>query len=307
MPAGMELFPAANEEQWSWIKKVIDESDYYIVLMGGRYGSLSEVTGFSYTEMEYRYAVEIGLPIIAFLHEDISKIEAGKTESVASSKKKLEQFRALAQKKLCKYWSNPTDLGARVSRSITQLIKHSPAPGWIRANRLDEIESVELNRLRQKISELEAQLATKKVTPIDTVELAQGDDVFDIEYSYVTKQAKENSAGREYFVKGVEADGIVSVSWNKLFGFLSPDLIESREEHEVIKRLNEFITARGAADIKNNYPGHKIERVRIYSSSFDLIKVQFRALGLVDIDNDQWWLTATGDAQMARLLAKKKA
>jgi hypothetical protein len=28
MPAGMELFPAANETQWNWIKKVIDESDY---------------------------------------------------------------------------------------------------------------------------------------------------------------------------------------------------------------------------------------------------------------------------------------
>ena len=53
MPSGMELFPAANEEQWNWIKKVIDASDYYIVILGGRYGSISENTGMSYTEMEY--------------------------------------------------------------------------------------------------------------------------------------------------------------------------------------------------------------------------------------------------------------
>ena len=47
MPAGMELFPASNDTQWTWIKKVIDESDYYIVIVGGRYGSISKHTGLS--------------------------------------------------------------------------------------------------------------------------------------------------------------------------------------------------------------------------------------------------------------------
>lgn len=28
MPAGMELFPAANEQQWNWIRRITDESDY---------------------------------------------------------------------------------------------------------------------------------------------------------------------------------------------------------------------------------------------------------------------------------------
>jgi hypothetical protein len=59
MPAGMELFPAANEQQWTWIRKIIDESDYYVVIVAGRYGSVHPDTGVSYTEMEYRYALEI--------------------------------------------------------------------------------------------------------------------------------------------------------------------------------------------------------------------------------------------------------
>jgi hypothetical protein len=45
------------------IKKVIDDSDYYIVILGGRYGSVGE-DGVSYTEREYRYALSIGKPII---------------------------------------------------------------------------------------------------------------------------------------------------------------------------------------------------------------------------------------------------
>jgi hypothetical protein len=45
MPAGMELFPAASEDQWRWIKRVIDESDYYLVIIGGKYGSVHPETG----------------------------------------------------------------------------------------------------------------------------------------------------------------------------------------------------------------------------------------------------------------------
>jgi len=68
-PAGMELFPAADEEQFEFIKTVIDQSDYYIIISAGRYGSIHPETKLSYTEMEYDYAVEIGIPIIRLLHE----------------------------------------------------------------------------------------------------------------------------------------------------------------------------------------------------------------------------------------------
>ena len=59
MPAGMELFPAANETQWNLIKKVIDDCDYYVLILGGRYGTIGP-DGIGYTEMEYRYALESG-------------------------------------------------------------------------------------------------------------------------------------------------------------------------------------------------------------------------------------------------------
>ena len=35
----MELFPAADEEQLNFIKRVIDDCDYYLLIVGGRYGS----------------------------------------------------------------------------------------------------------------------------------------------------------------------------------------------------------------------------------------------------------------------------
>src|SRR4030042_3385153 len=66
IPTGMELFPAADEEQFEFIKKVIDDCDYYLLIIGGRYGSTT-TEGLSYTEKEYDYAIECGIKVIALL------------------------------------------------------------------------------------------------------------------------------------------------------------------------------------------------------------------------------------------------
>jgi hypothetical protein len=69
MPAGMELFPASDESAWQLIKDLIDSSDYYVLLIGGRYGSLDE-EGIGYTEKEYDYAVAKKKPVIPLLHKN---------------------------------------------------------------------------------------------------------------------------------------------------------------------------------------------------------------------------------------------
>jgi hypothetical protein len=56
LPVGMELFPAADEETWNFIKLQINDSDYYVVVVAGRYGSPG-ADGISFTEMEYDYAI----------------------------------------------------------------------------------------------------------------------------------------------------------------------------------------------------------------------------------------------------------
>lgn len=144
IPSGMELFPAANDDQWTLIKKVIDDCDYYIVIIGGRYGSLGP-QGVSYTEMEYRYALEKGIPIIAFLHKNPGELSANRTEDNKEGREKLLAFRELAEKKMVKHWTTPSDLGSVVSRSLMRLIKNNPAVGWVKADKLlDENSTIEI-------------------------------------------------------------------------------------------------------------------------------------------------------------------
>jgi len=64
MPAGMEYFPASNESQLEFIKSVIDKSDYYIIICGGKYGNVHPEFKKSYTQLEYEYAMEINKPIL---------------------------------------------------------------------------------------------------------------------------------------------------------------------------------------------------------------------------------------------------
>lgn len=109
IPSGMELFPAANESQWSLIKRVIEDCDYYILILGGRYGSCGP-DGISYTEMEYRHALAIGKPTIAFLHKDPGTIQANKCETTPDGKDKLLAFRTSVEKKLCKHWTTAPTL-----------------------------------------------------------------------------------------------------------------------------------------------------------------------------------------------------
>src|SRR5258705_144585 len=113
IPAGMELFPAANEDQWSLIKKVIDDCDYYLVIVAGRYGSLGP-DGRSFTEMEYRYAVEQGKPVIGFLHKEPESLPSNRCEQSPEGKERLGEFSGLVKQKMCRFWDSPADLGSQV-------------------------------------------------------------------------------------------------------------------------------------------------------------------------------------------------
>lgn len=310
MPAGMELFPAANDDQWSWIKKVIDESDYYIVVVGGRYGSVSDNTGLSYTEMEYRYAVEQKKPVIGFLHDDPSQIPAKASEQDPKMRQKLERFRSLVKSRLCKFWSTPSDLGAKVSRSITQLFKQYPAVGWIRADQIPTLHtSDEVLRLRQRIDSLEQDLAKhEQQNRIDQSELASGGDQYQLKFRFKRKEQNEKD-GRKSWVAVGQAWSEVAVSWDQIFSFIAPDMINGISEWDFSRKLNLLASTTGRPVIESRYPGQRFEEITISDENRRAITVHLRALGLIELSDDsRWWfLTDEGDRYMTKLLAVPKS
>lgn len=162
--AGMELFPATDQKQLEFIQRTIDRSDYYVVIVAGRYGTLADGKK-SYTEKEYEYALQKGLAVLAFLHRCPEEIAVGRTEQDPKHKGRLEAFRnRLKASRVVAFWSTPDELSTAVLTAITQATNLMPAVGWVRGDQaidpkvLQEAERLRLENeeLRRKVEELNA-------------------------------------------------------------------------------------------------------------------------------------------------------
>lgn len=159
-PIGMEMFSAANENQWEIIKETIDSSDYYVLIIGKRYGSVIETgldKGISYTEKEYRYAKSIGLPILAYIKNE-KAITADNVEDNVEKLKKLQNFKDDVTKgREVKWFSSIDQLGTEVTLSLHKEMKRKKRPGWIRDDSVDIEKSlseiVELSRMNRELVE----------------------------------------------------------------------------------------------------------------------------------------------------------
>lgn len=195
IPAGMELFPATDEEQWQFIKSIIDDCDYYLLIIGGRYGSTTE-EGISYTEKEYDYAFEKGLKIIALLHEKPDEISIGKSDIDPELRARLTDFREkVASNRLVKFWNRAEELPGIVSLSLSKTIKMYPATGWVRANIVaNEDLLAQLNEVRNENNSLKATLADLSQQPLTKVEgLADIDDCFTVHGTYKSQNYNDGS------------------------------------------------------------------------------------------------------------------
>jgi len=131
-PAGMEFFPADSESAWNHVRQVIEDSDIYILIVGGRYGSTDE-QGLSFTEKEYDYAQSIHLPILVFLHGDPSSLAVRDSETNRNRAKRLSLFRKhLEQEHLCEYWRSADELATKVAIALNSLMQETPLRGWSR-------------------------------------------------------------------------------------------------------------------------------------------------------------------------------
>ncbi|MCB0722135.1 MAG: DUF4062 domain-containing protein [Ignavibacteriae bacterium] len=308
IPSGMELFPAANEDQWTLIKEVIKDCDYYLVIIAGRYGSLDS-KGMSYTEKEYRYAMELGKPIIAFLHKDPDTIPKKYTEKSEKGQKKLDEFRDLAKQKMVKYWTTPQDLGSVVSRGLIQLQKAHPGIGWIRGNAVSSKDAqIQILKLQQENEQLRKLNYEKKNIIKDTSEFSQGDDKVSIHYDF--KSTDDNNTVHDW-------NHYESVTWNEIFYWILPLMVDDTKESLIKSTINEFLYEKCKDkykkdhDIKNN-PVHSFD---IHEKDFQTIIIQARALGLIqksDLGKQNkltgrfWLLTEKGDELMNSLRAIKK-
>lgn len=295
IPAGMELFPAADEQQFEYIKRVIDDSDYYLLIIGGRYGSIT-AEGISYTEKEYEYAVSRNLPVIAFLHEAPGSIAYEKSETEPVLRERLHKFRKkVGANRLIKPWRTPEQLASLVTSSVAAAIRTSPATGWVRATMPASTEVLaEINELRKQKADLERRLATLDVVP-NIPDLAELEDTFSVRGVYYKKSYNYCPTWT------------CEPTWRQIFDFIGPYLVQYPSDIYVKGVLTTALFALSGRDGSDPSLDDQI---------FRTIAVQLQALGLVTVEYAKdtrggmglfWSLTIKGEALMVEFRAVRKA
>lgn len=295
IPSGMELFPAADEEQWIFIKKVIDDCDYYLLIIGGRYGSITE-DGISYTEKEFDYAVEKGIKVIALIHGSPDDIAFGKSEQNPELRKKLQLFRdKVMTGRLVKFWASAEELPGLVALSITKTIKMYPAIGWVRASQVaSEKILAEINDLRNKNDELQ-----KSLTELSPKEQTIFDDITDIDTTFTVHGTYTTITHARYSFN-------ITISWKEIFSLIAPYLLEHPNDRIVKNHLATSLLERSG---KSGYT------VTINDQEFKTITIQLKAYGLITTTFSEttkggmalfWTLTQKGEELMMDLRIIRK-
>jgi hypothetical protein len=262
IPSGMEVFPAADVEQFEYIKKVVDECDYYVLIIGARYGSM-DAAGISFTEKEYDYAVETNRVVLAFIHGAPEQIAVARADTDAALSAKLQAFREkVSAGRLVQSWKTPEELKSKVIIALTKAIGEMPGVGWIRGSAVASEELLaQINELRNENDSLRGAYASleKEIKP-QLAGIAGLNDEFNVRYSHYSSFARDRR------------NSSVKMTWGEIFSAIGPQLVRPHSPQMISSWIVKYVAEnKPVAD----------ESMIVFDTDENTIKFHLIALGLI--------------------------
>jgi hypothetical protein len=166
IPAGMELFTAGDKSQWKTIEHWIDESDVYMIIVGGRYGSIEPASGLSYTELEYDYALKQSKPLFAVVIDPglvDQKVKLHGTAVIETQNpKELAKFRDKVLSNISSFFKSEADIKLAVYEALADFASTRDLKGWIRGDAVVDTTPLfdEIRKLSEENKSLREQVAS---------------------------------------------------------------------------------------------------------------------------------------------------
>lgn len=185
IPAGMELFTAGDKSQLETITRWIDDSDVYMLILGGRYGSIEPATGNSYTEVEYDYAKSNKKPLFAVVISDKYKDDKVKKYGVSvieqDNPSKYNSFKEKVLSNISSFFDSPKDIKLAVHETLADLKDRYEFIGWVPGDVENKIQELteENSRLRTEIENLKRTGCIKYTEKNDLTSLENDDEEFE--------------------------------------------------------------------------------------------------------------------------------
>lgn len=298
IPAGMELFKAGNTSQLETIYKWIDNSDVYMLILGGRYGSIEEKTGKSYTQLEYEYAIDKGLPVFSVvLRDDFLKRKSdilGEERTIEKSNiSQYNNFKNLVMSKIVREVSDCKDIMLAVHTTLKDFMEEYKFVGWVRSNSTELNADLlrQINDMSNLISDLKKEKDRLRQELDDLNQSFESNLAFEGQLIQIEGKYQENYGrpGASHFV-----DRAVSkeITWDKMFILWAPYLIQTSNYYRAKQSLERAL---------KDYMGHYFE---MRDNLFQTIKIQYHALGLIKAFEAN--STAGGTAEFISLTEKGK-
>ncbi len=293
IPVGMEMFSAADEEQWKIIQRQIDEIDYYVILVAHRYGSTTS-EGISYTEKEYDYAVSKGIPVLGFVIDDSAAWPADRVDGDEDKKISLVNFKEKIRSKLINYWSNKDELHAKFSIALMKAIANNPRPGWVRAEEAVGTDVMkELSRLSSENSKLRYENDTLKEQKLKDADESQA----------TIEVLKKNTRPLYVWYEGGESwddRDPVDTTLLKIFQSIAPNLLVENHNLEIANdvalSLSDGDPYRRRWPVPQNHIAHWLTDFH----SLDLVEPSKKKHPVSDA-KDYWTLTKNGRKLIASI------
>ncbi len=290
IPVGMEMFSAADEQQWAIIKKQIDESDYYVVIVAHRYGSMEGEV--SYTEKEYDYAVSKDIPVLGFVIEP----EAGWPEDLKENNstiiRRLESFKTKVTSRMVGHWENEDDLYGKCCIALMKTFNTQPRDGWVRSSQTNTTEMIsEITRLSRENGELRHQISEAQ-----HAEESQQDN----RVNQIIDALRLNKRTIFIWLRGQEDWGKgKEVNLLQIFEAIGPYIIAEASDHTMADSL---ALRFGGMPYRVNWPvpSSYVRRYIADMASLDLVTISSKQQGTDDTAT-YWTLTDFGKEVFNRI------
>ncbi len=164
IPAGMELFAAGDAEQLKVIKRWIDESDVFLLILGREYGSIEPISNKSYIQLEYEHAIATRKPFFAIVMHDEILGDVHTNITDLKHQNMFISFRTDVLTRMVAFWKDYKDIKLGIVASLSE-IERREIKGWIRESGINyELISEQLAEANKKNTELQLRLSAIEET-----------------------------------------------------------------------------------------------------------------------------------------------
>ena len=284
IPVGMEMFSAADEQQWEIIKKQIDQSDYYVVIVAHRYGSMDG--DISFTEKEYDYAISQKVPTLGFIIDPSVPWQDKWIENNNDIKKRLESFKSKVSGRMVSFWRNLDDLYGKCGIALMKTFTARPREGWVRASEANTAEmTAEITRLSRENGMLRAQISSTAIAEAEGRE-AKINDIIDA--------MRRNTRNIYVWLENAPDWGEpIETNLLSIFESLAPDLLDEASNKTLADSLGLHF---GRGNVRRYYQPVPANFVKAYLAdlvSLDLVGTSTKRHSVSDT-KAYWMLTEFG-------------